>query len=589
MSLLISLDQTEKKIAEAYFQPVIFKKGACLLQQGDPGDGCYLIDQGEVRLELVDFETDSDNVLGYIHPGMFLGEFSLLDCLPRSASAYAETDVQARWLSCANFGLLCEAYPKIGLAISNELARNLAAKLRYYTARISEYVFAGEADAQTNQMVAQAQLAQKAFAGWSEPAVDALLGDMAQTVAGCAEELARECVEETGMGLVQDKVTKIQSGALRVYQALAGSPAAGVLQVDEARLITEIAAPMGVIFGMIPLTNPVSTIIFKSLVCLKSRNALIYSCHHNSLEVGNHTGEIIRAVLRQHGAPPELVSWVPERTSRRKTAMLLKHPGIAFILATGGPSLVKAAYSSGKPAIGVGAGNAPVWICTDADLSAAARMAIDGKAFDNGVICGSENNLVVESAIRAEFILALQANGAALLNPDEKRRFIAQAFDDGGQLERTMIGKTAQDLAARTGIVRAGALRVIVIPATLEELDGPLGLEKLAPILSLFTVDGDDQALQVCKRILENQGRGHTAVIHTQDQARAARFGLEMEASRILVNVSAPLGCIGLGTGLAPSLTLGCGTFGGNSTTDNVTYRHLLNIKRLASGWGERS
>jgi acyl-CoA reductase-like NAD-dependent aldehyde dehydrogenase len=315
---------------------------------------------------------------------------------------------------------------------------------------------------------------------------------------------------------------------------------------------------------------------------LKTRNALVYSCHHNALQVGNRTGELIQTVLSRRGAPVDLVQWVRERAGRRKTMMLMKHKGIAFILATGGPSLVKAAYSSGTPAIGVGAGNAPVLICADADPVSAAQKVVAGKSFDNGVICGSENNLVVEAAIRAAFVEGLRACGAAVLTPDEKNRLVAQIVDEQGRLDRAVIGKSARFIASRAGISRGYEIRLLVIPAGLDEVDGPLGREKLAPVISLFTVSDAAQGLETCQHILANEGRGHTAVIHTCNQEWIDRFGREIEASRILVNTSAALGCIGVGSGLLPSMTLGCGTFGGNSTTDNVTYRHLINIKRLA-------
>lgn len=582
MSFLDSLSPAERSMIEQCMRPVQFQKGDLILRQGDPGDGCYLIDEGEARLELEDFETDSDSVLGYVFPGMFLGEFSLLDGEPRSAYAFAHTDVKARWFSNVDFDRLCETNPCLALTISKALGRNLTEKLRYYTGKIAEYLFAEEADASTNEMVRRSAQAQAAFRDWPEERVDALLHDLAETVAGQAEALAEACVRETKMGSAADKVTKIRMAALGIYQFLAGKPAAGILGVDIERCITEIAAPMGVVLGLVPLTNPVATIIFKTLVCLKSRNALIYSCHHGALGTGNQVGAILQDVLRRNEAPMDLVQWLHERTSRRKTMMLMKHRGIAFILATGGPSLVRAAYSSGTPAIGVGAGNAPAWVCADADPEAVAEMVIAGKSFDNGMICGSENNLVVDAAIGAAFQQSLAAHGGAVLTAEEKVRFLPLAFDAQEHLERALIGQSAESIARQSGIQRAYPIRLIVIPATLDELSGPLGREKLAPMISLFTVNGAAEGLRTCTRLLENEGCGHTAVIHTQDPALIEQFGKVMPASRILANVSTTLGIIGVGTGLAPSMTLGCGTFGGNSTTDNVTYRHLLNVKRLA-------
>jgi acyl-CoA reductase-like NAD-dependent aldehyde dehydrogenase len=279
------------------------------------------------------------------------------------------------------------------------------------------------------------------------------------------------------------------------------------------------------------------------------------------------------------------VQWIKNRTDRKKTMMFMKHPDVSFILATGGPSIVQAAYSSGTPAIGVGSGNAPVLVCSDADPESVARKVIQGKSFDNGVICGSENNLVVVQSIRAELIKNLETNGAAVLNPDEKNRLAAVIFDPETEgLKRGIVGKSAEHIAGLAGIRRSTSIRLLVAPVDLNEIDSSFGYEKLAPILSFFTVRNEDHGIVICKQILEQQGLGHTAIIHTKNDALARRFGLEISAGRILVNVSGSQGCIGIGTGLTPSFTLGCGTYGGNSTTDNVTYTHLLNVKRLALG-----
>ncbi|HYN17956.1 MAG TPA: aldehyde dehydrogenase family protein, partial [Actinomycetes bacterium] len=271
-----------------------------------------------------------------------------------------------------------------------------------------------------------------------------------------------------------------------------------------------------------------------------------------------------------------------ERASRTTTAMFMRHPGVSLILATGGTAMVRAAYSSGTPAIGVGSGNVPALVCADADLAAAAAAVVESKAFDHGIICGSEDNLVVDAAVGAPFRAALERAGAAVCSEEETARVAAQAFDPGGHLRRDALGQPARAIAVAAAVRRDGPIRVLVLPLALDQVDGPLGREKLAPLLSLFSVDGTEQGLEVCKRLLANQGAGHTAVIHTGDQALQLRFAEEVPASRILVNGPASHGCIGVGNGLTPSLTLGCGTFGGNSTTDNVTYTNLLNVKRLA-------
>ncbi len=583
MSFLNLLQESEIAILNDYFHEVKFPKGALILREGDPGEGCYFIDEGEVRAELRNTETDSDSVLSYVDAGAFIGEISLLDGKPRSASVFAQTDVSARWFSREDFDKLCEQHPQIGFVILKNLGEDLSAKIRRETTKVAEYIFADEIDADTNAMVARAVAAQRAFAGWSEDKVDAMLKDVAEAVAAQAQALAQACVAETKIGVVADKVAKIRFGSLRVWESIAGQPAAGVLSNDDVRRVSEIASPMGVIFGLIPLTNPVSTFAFKVLIALKGRNSIILSCHREAQGVGNQTGEIIAAVLQKHNAPADLVQWVRGRGSRKKTMMFMKHPDIALILATGGPSMVKAAYSSGTPAIGVGSGNAPTWVCADADIDATAQMIVSSKSFDNGVLCGSENNLVVDASVLPAFIKALEAHGAQVLTPDEKARFIVKAFDwEGHTVQRELIGKSALHIAQSTGIKPKGDVRLIVIPTTLDEMAGPLGHEKLAPMLSLFTVKDEAEGFAVCKKIIGAEGSGHTAIIHTTNPKLAERYALEIQASRVLVNTPGSQGCAGICNGLTPSLTLGCGTYGGNSTTDNVTYTHLLNIKRLA-------
>jgi len=536
-----------------------------------------------VRLELVNTETDTDGVLGFLEPGMFLGEFSLLDGKPRSASAFAHIDVKARWLSKQDYDEICRLHPNIGMAIATSLGKDLAAKMRAVDQKIAGYIFAHDIDRDTNEMVKRALEAQKSIKEWPEDRIDSLLKDIAETIAEKAEELAILNVEETGIGRVPDKVMKIRFASLEVYKTISGRPAAGLLNDDPRKGVTEIASPVGVVLGLIPVTNPVSTIVFKTLISLKGRNSIILSCPRNALGVGNKTADVIREVLERRGASRDLVQAVKDRASRQKTMMYMVHPDVSLILATGGTSMVKAAYSSGTPAIGVGSGNAPVLICSDADIPQAAEFIIRSKSFDNGIICGSENNLIVVDSVYDQFVEALKENGGIILSPDEKNRLAAHLFDASGQgIAKPLIGKSALFIADSVNIKRENEIKLIFAPITQSELKGPFGYEKLAPVLSLCRVKDEDEGIKICKQVLARHGRGHTAVIWTQDRKLMERFGFEMDASRILVNAGAAQGCIGLGTGLIPSFTLGCGTFGGNSTTDNVNYSHLLNIKRLA-------
>ena len=569
-------------VLEKYLVPVQFPKNTCIMRQGDKGEGCYIIDEGTVRLEVKNTETDTDSVIGFLEPIVFVGEFNLLDNSPREATAYAHTDVKARYFSKQKYDEICQTYPRIALTIATTMGQNLIEKLRKANERVAGYIFADDIDEDTNQMVERAKRSQRLFASWTEERVDNLLKDIAETIAARAEELAARCVAETNIGIVADKITKIRFATLEVYKNVSGHSASGFLTGPQDR-VAEIACPVGVVFGLIPVTNPVSTIAFKTIICLKGRNSLILSCHRDALGVGKQTCDIIRNVLERHGAPVDLIQPILKRSSRQKTLMFMKHPGVSMILATGGTSMVKAAYSSGTPAIGVGAGNAPVLICGDADIAKAARNIVIGKSFDNGVICGSENNLIVVAKVYAEFVKQLEANGAVILTADEKNRFTPQVFDiDTLTLKKFVVGKSARLIADTAGIHRNKDFRLIIVPIKLDEVAGPYGHEKMAPILSLITVDDENMGIEVSKQILHNQGLGHTAVIYTQNPELIKKFGREIEASRILINVPASFGCVGIDSGLTPSFTLGCGTFGGTSTTDNVTYTHLLNIKRLA-------
>lgn len=282
-------------------------------------------------------------------------------------------------------------------------------------------------------MVARAEVAQRRFESWSEERVDALLQDIAQCVAAHAEDLALATVVETRLGNVEDKALKNRLASLRTYESLKGKVGNGLLRVDPDTRVSEIASPMGVVFALLPKTNPVATFVFKVLIALKGRNALILSPHRDAQAVGDRTGKLVARVLEAHGAPRDTVQWIRGRSDRSTTERFMRHRGVAFILATGGPRVVHAAYSSGTPAIGVGAGNAPVWVCADANVDDVARGVVASKNFDNGIICASEHNLVVDASIGDAFKAALERHAAAVLHSHEAERFVACVFDPQDQ------------------------------------------------------------------------------------------------------------------------------------------------------------
>lgn len=581
---LDALSADDHAILATYLTPVRFEEGSCLFRAGEPGDGCYVIDEGTVRLELPRPELDTDGILGYMEPGTLLGEIAMLDRQPRSASAWAETTVAARKFSANVIEELSRAHPQIAFAVLHALGRDAALKLRRSTDRLSEHLFEehGGGDPEVETMVRRAQAAQAAIVDWPEERIDALLTAVAGAFAARNEELSIATVKETKIGNVPDKVAKNHMASLGVLQSLLGRPGNGPLDTAVGPGVVELAAPVGVIFGLVPVTNPVATTIFKALIALKGRNALILSPHRACLGVGNATGDLIRETLVAQGAPADLVQTIRARGSRKKTGRFMNHPGVGLILATGGPGMVAAAYASGTPAIGVGPGNTPTWVCADADLAAAAASVVVSKSFDNGLICGSEHNLVVDAAVHDDFVAALVAAGAAVLSPREAAGFAAAVVDpETHGFRPQIIGQSAANIAAFLKIARDYPIKVIVVPGE-PDFASPFTGEKMAPVLSLFTVSGDEEALNLCRKLLEHHGTGHTAIIHSTDQERIARYGRLMPASRILANSPGAQGVCGATTGLLPSFTLGCGTFGGTSTTDNVTYTNLLNIKRLA-------
>ena len=553
------LSEAERDILSQYMEDIRFAAGECIFRMGATGDSCFVIDEGDVRLEIESPETDTETVLGYLGPGNLLGELSLLDDQPRSASAYAETAVVARRLSSAMIEALCVQHPAIGVATVRALGWGAARKLRATNIRLAEHIGSESADPEVDEMVAKAQAAQREIEAWSEERIDALLHSLAQAIVARAEELAVLTVQETKLGNVRDKVIKNHIASLGVFQSLAGRPGFGPMGSDDARKVTEIASPVGVVFGIVPMTNPVATAIFKTLISIKARNALILSFQRACLKTGNTTGEIIRAALEANGAPGDLVQWVKDRSSRKKTARFMAHNGVSLILATGGAGMVKAAYSSGTPALGVGPANTPTLIAADAQLDAAARAIVTSKSFDNGLICGAEHNLIAVEAIIPALHAALERAGAAILTAPESESFTAQAIQpDGHGFRRNTVGQSAASIAETMGITRPYPIQVIVVPAVVA-FDSPYAREKMTPILSLFTVRDIDDGIALCRDLLAHEGAGHTSIIHSTDPALIARFGAEMPTSRILVNCPGVQGVSGLTSGLVPSFTLGCG------------------------------
>ncbi|MFL6563202.1 MAG: aldehyde dehydrogenase family protein, partial [Bacillus sp. (in: firmicutes)] len=420
----------------------------------------------------------------------------------------------------------------------------------------------------------------------SQEQVDKIVKRVAEAAAAKSPELAQMAVEETGMGVVEHKQMKNEVGSLAVYESIKDEKTVGIINEDRVKKIIEVAAPYGVIAGIVPTTNPTSTAIFKTIIALKTRNGIVFSPHPRAVKCTIAALNICLEAAIEAGAPEGIVGWISNPTMAATTE-LMKHSDIDLILATGGKDLVRAAYSSGKPAYGVGPGNVPVYIEKSANISQAVKMIADSKSFDNGTICATEQSIIVDRNVQQITIRELKQNGAYFLTEEEKVVVEKVISPVTGKLNPNIVGQSARKIAEFAGISVPFETRILIAEETRIGKDVPFSIEKLSPIFALYTADGVDHAKEICLKLLNLGGRGHSLSLHTNDDSIARDFALEMPVSRLLVNTLSSIGAVGATTGLLPSMTLGCGSFGGNITSDNVSARHLINIKRLAYGTKE--
>ena len=434
---------------------------------------------------------------------------------------------------------------------------------------------------QARSLAQRAHQAAPALAELSQDRIDAVVDAMAAAIRPRAEELARLAVEETGFGVVADKIQKNLFAAIRVHEFIRPMRTVGVVNRDEARKVVEIAEPFGVVAAIVPSTNPTSTAIYKILIALKARCPIVISPHPAAARCITLAAEIMAAAAREAGAPDGVINWM-QTVSLEGTQELMRHRDVKLILATGGLGLVRAAYSAGKPAYGVGPGNAPCFIERSADLAKAASDIILGKSFDNGLLCSSPNSIVVESAVADATRRELVARGGHFLSPGETERLAAALVTPQRLPNPKLVGRSALAIAAAVGLDVPSTTRALIVELAGVGRDYPLSIEKLSPVLSHYTVADWREGCERCMQILRYGGMGHTMSIHSENQQVILEFGLKKPAFRIVVNTPTTHGSIGLTTGLDPAMTLGCGGYGGNITSDNISPRHLLNIKRLA-------
>ena len=432
---------------------------------------------------------------------------------------------------------------------------------------------------QARDLIEAAHRAQAEVAEFDQEKIDRICEAMARAALREAARLGAMAVEETGYGIPVDKQEKNRFAAEDVWNYFRGLRTKGI--VSESKDVVEIASPRGVVAGIIPSTNPTSTAIFKVLISIKSRNAVVLSPHPSAAKCINETVRVMREAAIKEGLPADAIGCMTTATIEG-TETLMKHKQTAVILATGGIGLVRAAYSSGKPAFGVGPGNVPACIERTADVPKAVQDILTGKCFDNGTICASEQAVVcdapVEQAVREQF----KAQGAHFLSSAEADQLAKIVATPQRSLNPAIVGRSVEVIAKMAGLNVPAGTRCLMADVGGVGRDFPLSMEKLSPILAFYVADGLAQCAERSREILGYGGMGHTAGVHTRSREAAIRFGAEMPASRITVNTPTTHGAIGFSTALPPSMTLGCGSWGGNVTSDNVSPLHLMDIKRVA-------
>lgn len=428
----------------------------------------------------------------------------------------------------------------------------------------------------------EAKTAQKIMAKMNQSEIDHIVESMVKAAREEAERLAAMAVEETGFGNVPDKTVKNLFAANDVYNSIKDVKTVGIIRRDEENRVWEVAQPVGIVAGIVPSTNPTSTVIFKSLIAVKAGNAIIFSPHPAAAKCTTEAARIMQEAAERAGAPKGLILCITQPTLAA-TNELMKHKLTDVILATGGPGLVRAAYSSGKPAYGVGPGNVPVYIHESANIEKAVELIIESKTFDYGTICASEQALLVDESIKEKVVAEMTKQGAYFLNEEEKRKVESIILVNGG-LNAKIVGKSPQVIGEMAGIEVPSEAKVIVAEETGVGKEYPFSIEKLSPTLAFYTVKDMQAASELAQKLLDAGGLGHTVGIHAEDEKVIEAYTIDKPAGRIIVNAGTTFGAIGATVNVKPSLTLGCGAIGNNVTSDNVTVNHLFNIKRVAFG-----
>lgn len=440
---------------------------------------------------------------------------------------------------------------------------------------------------EVRNLLKKAYEAQKILATFNQEQIDRIVKAIADAGYANAEKLAKMANEETGFGLWQDKVIKNVFGSKVIYEAIKDEKTVGILKDDKQNKVLEIGIPMGVVAGIVPSTNPTSTVMYKAQISLKGGNAIVFSPHPGAKNAIVETVKIISEAAEAAGCPKGAIGVITVPTMQA-TQELMKSNYTSLILATGGSAMVKSAYSSGTPAIGVGAGNGPAFIDKSADVKLAVKRILDSKTFDNGTICASEQSIIVEKCMEEKVVAELKAQGARLLDTEQTNKLAKFILRPNGTMNPAIVGKSVEHISKLAGLTGIpSSARVLVGREKEVGHHAPYSREKLAPILALYVEDSVDAVLEKCIEILHFEGSGHTFCMHANDDELVRRFSLRIPASRILINTPGALGGIGATTNLFPALTLGCGAVGGSSSSNNIGPMDVINIKRVAYGTKE--
>ena len=433
----------------------------------------------------------------------------------------------------------------------------------------------------------QARVAQKSLVRMDQQKLDAIVEAMAKEFSARAVELAELAVRETGFGNAEDKTVKNRFASERVAKAVRGMKTVGVLKEHPGEKLWEVGVPVGVIAAIVPSTNPTSTVCYKAIIALKSGNAIVFSPHPKAVDCTLRAARIVAAAAEKAGAPVGCISCL-SMASMAGCQELMGAEEVSMILATGGPAMVRAAYSSGKPAIGVGAGNGPAYIHHSADVKRAVACIARSKSFDYGTVCASEQSIIVEKDMESAVREEAKRQGFYFMDTQEAGRLAKLLFRPSGALNPDIVGRPATALAEMAGFSVPRDTKILVAREQEAGPTRPYSMEKLCPVLAFFVMDSEDAVLQKAIEVLEHEGSGHTFAIHAEDKAVVRKFALQIPVSRFLVNTPAALGGIGATTKLFPALTLGCGAVGGSSSSNNISPLDLINIRRVAWDAEER-